>query len=84
MEIIKGDLLKIENKKYMTLEILMHENNKYAFVNEVTANEEVTEDFYILKVLEDGVRIVIEENLQKVLIPKFQDLLKQDIKDLIK
>ena len=78
-----GDLLTIEGKKYITLELLNYENNDYLFVNEMTDEEEVTEDFYIFKLFYDGsIRIVTEERLKQVLIPKFQELLKNDIRDL--
>ncbi|MBQ8681512.1 MAG: hypothetical protein IJ509_01190 [Bacilli bacterium] len=84
MDIAIGDLLTIEGKKYITLEKTTYENNEYLFVNEVTNDEEdVTEDFYILKVVDDKVRIIVEEELKNVLIPKFQQLLEKDIKELL-
>lgn len=82
--IIAGDLLTIEGKKYITLETLTYENNNYAFVNEMTEDEEATEDFYIFKIFDDGIRIVVEETLKNTLLPKFQELLEKDIKELLK
>ena len=73
MDIAIGDLLTVEGKKYITLEKTTYENNKYLFVNEVTNDEEdVTENFYILK-----------EDLKNTLISKFQQLLEKDIKELL-
>lgn len=84
MEISIGDLLTVENEKYITLEVLTHEGNNYAFVNKVEENEEeCTDEYYIFKIMEDGIRIVIESDLMQVLIPKFEKLLKQDIMNLL-
>lgn len=83
MEITIGDLLTIEGKKYITLETLMYEGQKYAFVNEVTEEEECTQDYYIFKLEEEGIKIIIEENLKNILIPRFEQLLKKDINELL-
>lgn len=80
MEISNGDLLTIENEKYITLEVLTHEGNKYAFVNKMEENEEeCTDEYYIFKIMEDGIKIIIEQDLMEILIPKFEKILKQDI-----
>ena len=83
MSVIKGDLLTIEGIKYITLETLSYEGNEYAFVNKVTENEEITEEYYIFKVNGDNVMIVVDDNLRNILIPKFEELLRKDIQDII-
>lgn len=82
MDFVVGDLLTIEGEKYITLEELVYENNQYIFVNKVTSEEEITDDYYIFKIVDDGIKIVVEENLKNILIPKFQKKLEQDLRDL--
>lgn len=83
MDIVMGDLLTVEGKKYITLETLIYENNKYAFVNKVINEEEVSDEYYIFKIVDGGIRIVVEDKLKNILIPKFQELLKKDINELL-
>ena len=83
MDIVVGDLLTVDGKKYLTIEVLEYENNKYAFVSKLTDEDENTGEFYIFKAMYDGVRIIVEDNLKNILIPKFQELIQKDIKDLM-
>lgn len=79
MEINVGDLLTIEGIKYITLSVLNYDNNDYAFVNKMTDEEEATDEFFIMKILDDGIRIIIEDDLKNILIPKFEYNLKKYI-----
>ena len=79
MDVAVGDLLTIEKKKYIVLEMLDYENNKYAFVNMMTDAEEATDEFYIFEVLESGINIVVDDGLREILLIKFQKLLQVDI-----
>lgn len=84
MSVSVGDLLTIEKEKYIVIEVLNFDNKNYAFVNK-SVDGDITDDFYILEVFEDdSVRIVYEDELKKVLMPKFEELLKEDIKKLDK
>lgn len=83
MDIVIGDLLTLEDGKYITLEKLTHENDEYIFVNKVIDEENVSDEFYIFKITGDNVIIVIEDNLKNILIPKFENLLKKDIDKLL-
>lgn len=79
MDVVVGDLLTVEGKKYIVLEMLDYENNKYAFVNMMTDAEEATDEFYIFEVLESGINIVVDDGLREILLIKFQKLLQVDI-----
>ena len=83
MDIKVADLLTIKNEKYIVLEMLSYDGNNYAFVNKMTGDENATEDFYILNILNDNVVFVEDDNLKNVLIPMFQNLLKEDITKLM-
>jgi hypothetical protein len=49
-KIEKMDLITKGIKKYMTLDVIEYENKKYAFVNEVTNEEEVTQNYLIFEI----------------------------------
>ena len=82
MELTSGVLMTLSGKKYIILETIMHENEKYAFTNEVKSKEELTEDYYIFKILGEEVKIMRDEELLNVLLPKFQENLKETIENL--
>lgn len=83
MEIVVGDLITVEGVQYITLEKLKHEGDNYIFVNKVINEEEVTEEFYIFKIVNNGIRIIVEDDLRNKLLPKFEELLKKDINELL-
>ena len=83
MEIVVGDLITVEGVQYITLEKLTYVGNNYIFVNKVLNEEEVSDEFYIFEEKQDGVRMVVEDELRNKLLPKIEELLKKDIKDLL-
>lgn len=83
MQIMIGDLLTIEENKYITLEKLTYNNDNYIFVNKVIDDDNVSDEFYIFKIINDSVIMIEEDNLKNILIPKFEKLLKNDIIELM-
>lgn len=84
MEFVVGDLLTVEGEKYITLEVLSYEGNNYAFVNKITSDEEITDEYYIFKALEDdNIKVVVEENLRNTLLEKFEELIKKDVQHIL-
>jgi len=82
MGIEVGDLLTINSEKYVTLKTIMYKNYNYAFVNKITDDEQITNEYYIFEIYEDEVRMVIEEELKSKLIKKFEELIKKDIENI--
>lgn len=69
-----------ENDKVVVLEALLHEGNEYVYVNEILPDESDVTDVYKVMVVhyEDGtLEKVIDPELLKVLLPKFQKLLEK-------
>lgn len=83
MDIVIGDLLTIEGEKYITLQKLTYENDDYIFVNKVIDENNLTEEFYIFKIVNNGIIIVESDNLRNILISKFEELLKKDINKIL-
>lgn len=82
MNIVVGDLLTVGGHKYMTLGILSYENKQYAFVNKLTSEEDVTQDFYIFEDLGGSIKIVMDGNLKKILLPMFEKILMKEIEKI--
>ena len=82
MNIDVGDLLTINGAKYMTLEVLSYENKKYAFVNRVINEDEITKEYYIVEDLGGSVKAVVDDDLRKILMPKFEKMLMLDLNSL--
>lgn len=82
MDVLIGDLLTVEGQDYITLQKLVNDNNEYIFVNKII-NEEATDEFYIYKIVDGGLKIVVDNKIRNILLPKFQELLEKDIKELL-
>ena len=82
MNINVEDLLTVSGQKYMTLEVLDYESNRYAFVNKLTSNEEPTEEFYVFEDLGGTVKKVVDNKILNILLPKFEKMLVSDIKKI--
>lgn len=69
-----------ENDKVVVLEALLYEGNEYVYVNEILPDESDVTDVYKVMVVhyEDGtLEKVVDPELLKVLLPKFQELLEK-------
>ena len=82
MDIVVGDLLTVGGHKYMTLEVLSYENKKYAFVNRVINEDEITKEYYIVEDLGGSVKTVMDDDLRNILLPKFEKMLMSDLNSL--
>ena len=72
-EIIVGDLLTTNNKKYIVLDKISYLGDKYIFVNEMTDSEENTDNYFVMKIIGDGVTIIDEKKLVNNLLPVFSN-----------
>ena len=82
MNIIVGDLLTFEGKKYIVLSALMYQNKKYYFTNLVKDNEELTGEYYIFTLNNYNLEMVVDDQLREVLLPKFEMAIKNEINNL--
>lgn len=79
MELLKENIVTIKEKKYIIIETLNYNYEKYAFANELTQNEDISESFYILKANENDLVIVTDEKIINILLEKFKNLINEDI-----
>jgi len=83
MKYVMGDLISIETGKYVVIETLNYENKNYVFVNKII-NDDITNEFYILELKENGnVSIVVEDKLKNILMSKFEKILQKEIIELL-
>ena len=48
----------------------------------MTNEEEVTQEFYIFEDLGGSIKILMDDNLRKILLPKFEKMLVKDIEKI--
>ena len=82
MDIIKGDVLTLENEKYIVIETLNHLNNNYIFTDKLK-NNEVSKEYNIFKVNGDFVEIVNDELLNNELTERFKELINEDLNSFL-
>ena len=82
MDLFNGKIMIIENKKYIIIATVMHDNIKYAFTNEVITEDELTEEYTIFKLTATGAKVLVNEDLINVLLPKFQEEIKKIVKEI--
>lgn len=79
MDIIKGDVLTLENEKYIVIETLNYQKNNYIFTDKLK-NNEISKEYNIFKVDGDYVEM-IEDNME--LTEKFKELINEDLNSFL-
>ena len=80
MKIECGDLLSFNGKKYITLEKVIYDSKIYLFVNEIINDDVLSNSYYIFELRDSSIVIINDDDLKKILLPKFEKLLDRDIK----
>lgn len=83
MELVKGDVIEVNNENYIIIETLNYNYEKYMFVNKLQSEEEIGEEFYIFKQNNNKAEKVTDENLINMLMEKFKKLINNDLDDLL-
>ena len=79
MIITNGDVLSINNEKYLVVETATYEEVNYLFANKLLSNEEISEEYYVMQKTETGVLLVTDEKVLEVILPVFQNKIQKDI-----
>lgn len=77
MILINGDVLTINNKNYLVLETARFEEEEYIFVNKLDENEDLTEEYNIMKKNGDGVILITDEKVLNVILPIFSNKIQK-------
>lgn len=81
MNLTNGSIITLnDNKQYLIIDNLIEAGDKYLFTNELK-NDELTEQYYILKVLDMEVSLITDETLINDLLPKFREKLNKTINE---
>lgn len=83
MELNKGDIIEVNNNDYIIIDKLNYNYETYMFVNKLQNENEIGEEFYILKQTGDEASIVRDENLINILMEKFKGLINNSIDEII-
>lgn len=71
MKIVLGNLLTINNEKYIVLDSILLNGQSYVFVNKLTPDENSTKEFYVFKVIGNTINIVKNKNILDDILPLF-------------
>jgi len=71
MKIVLGDLLTINNEKYIVLDSILLNGQSYVFVNKLTPDENSTKEFYVFKVIGNTINIVKNKSVLDDILPLF-------------
>ena len=82
MDIVVGDLLTIEEKKYIVISSIVYEGKKYFFTNLIKENEELTGEYFIFTGNLSAMEMVIDDKVRSILLPKFEMAIKTDIEKI--
>ena len=82
MDLTSGTIITLKNNKYIILETLKHNNDDYAFTNEIK-NDDTTENYYIFKLLGNEVLLITDTTLINKLLPKFQNKLSKTLENIL-
>lgn len=81
MNLTNGSIITLnDNKQYLIIDNLIEAGDKYLFTNELK-NDDLTEQYYILKVLDMEVSLITDETLINDLLPKFREKLNKTINE---
>ena len=83
MELVKGDVIEVNNENYIIIETLNYNYEKYMFVNKLQTEEEIGEEFYIFKQNNTKADKITDENLINMLMEKFKKLINNDLNELL-
>lgn len=83
MDLTSGTIITLKNNKYIILEKLIYNNSNYIFTNEVRGTEDLTENYYIFKILTNEALLITDKKLINILLPKFQEKLSKTINNIL-
>lgn len=71
MKLEVGDLITVSSSNYLVMDLVPYGGISYAFVNKMTKKEEPTDEYYVFKMVDDGVVKVVDEEMLNILVPLF-------------
>lgn len=71
MNLEVGDLITISASNYLVMDMVPYGGINYAFVNKMTKKEEPTDEYYVFKIVDDGVTKAVDEEMLNILVPLF-------------
>lgn len=72
MDISVGEVLVVEDRKYIVLDKVSFNNKTYIFVNKLDSEENPTNDLYAYEVIDDEISMVMDKKILDFLLPKFE------------
>ena len=77
--ISNGDVLTINNNKYLVLESARYEEVDYIFTNKLDKDENTSEEYFVMKKNNGGVLFVTDKKILDIILPVFSNKIQKDI-----
>lgn len=74
-----GDVLTINNNKYLVLESARYEEVDYIFTNKLDQDENTTEEYFVMKKNNGGVLFVTDKKILDIILPVFSNKIQKEI-----
>ena len=82
MNIKLGDLLTLDDGRYVTLDNIEYKNEKYIFTDKVDDNDKPMNDTCVFKIVGDVLEIIDDKDLLDTLMPIFLKDIEKLVQDL--
>lgn len=82
MDISVGEVLVVEDGKYIVLDKVSFNNKTYIFVNKLDSEENPTNDLYAYEVIDDEISMVMDKKILDFLLPKFEKNIEKMINNM--
>lgn len=82
MDISIGEVLVVEDRKYIVLDKVSFNNKTYIFVNKLDSEENPTNDLYAYEVIDDEISMVMDKKILDFLLPKFEKNIEKMINNM--
>lgn len=82
MDISVGEVLVVDDGKYIVLDRVLFNNTTYIFVNKLDSEENPTDDLYAYEVIDDEISMVMDKKILDFLLPKFEKNIEKMINNM--
>ena len=82
MDVSVGEVLLVDDGKYIVLDRVLFNNKTYIFVNKLDSEENPTDDLYAYEVIDDEISMVMDKKIFVFLLPKFEKNIEKMINNM--
>lgn len=77
-----GDIFTLGENTFMVAENSVYNNVEYLLLNKLDSEEELTNELFVYKVVEDGLLKVTDQSILDIILPVFNNKIQRDIANI--